>query len=235
VRSGGQRNAWRARAVGNGFGMGLTLITLGYLAQHQGNLARARALLAESLAYVREVRDTHSIALCVAALAGVAGRKGLVERAVRLFAAVQAVFEQLKAVPGRAHRIEIEHNVAAARAQLDDAAFTAAWAEGRAMSLEQAIDDALDARGDAAGEGALAPDDAGQGGGWSPARPTARLTAREVAVLTVVAEGATDQEIAARLGLRPRTVTTYLTSIYAKLAVRTRTAAVRVAREQDLI
>ena len=42
-------------------------------------------------------------------------------------------------------------------------------------------------------------------------------------------------EIAARLGLRPRTVTTYLTHIYAKLEVRTRTAAVRVAREQHLI
>ena len=54
-------------------------------------------------------------------------------------------------------------------------------------------------------------------------------------MLRVVAEGATDQDVAARLGLRPRTVTTYLSSIYAKLAVRTRTAAVRVAREQHLI
>ena len=54
-------------------------------------------------------------------------------------------------------------------------------------------------------------------------------------MLTVVVEGATDQEVAARLGLRPRTVTTYLTRIYAKLDVRTRTAAVRVAREQHVM
>ena len=57
-----------------------------------------------------------------------------------------------------------------------------------------------------------------------------RLTARESEVLGLVAEGYLDQEVAARLGLRPRTVSSYLTSIYAKLEVRTRTAAVRVAR-----
>ena len=44
-----------------------------------------------------------------------------------------------------------------------------------------------------------------------------------------------DQEVAARLGLRCRTVTSYPTNIYAKLEVGTRTAAVRAAREQELI
>ena len=75
----------------------------------------------------------------------------------------------------------------------------------------------------------------GQADGSARPRQATHLTAREVEVLSVVAEGATDQEVAARLGLRPRTVTTYLTRIYAKLDVRTRTAAVRVAREQHLI
>lgn len=36
-----------------------------------------------------------------------------------------------------------DRNVAAVRAQLDEATFAAAWAEGRAMILEQAIDYAL--------------------------------------------------------------------------------------------
>jgi len=34
---------------------------------------------------------------------------------------------------------EFDHWLAAAHAQLDDAAFTAAWAEGRAMTLEQGV------------------------------------------------------------------------------------------------
>jgi hypothetical protein len=37
----------------------------------------------------------------------------------------------------------MDHDVAAVRAQLDDATFAAAWAEGQAMSLEQAVAYAL--------------------------------------------------------------------------------------------
>jgi len=39
---------------------------------------------------------------------------------------------------------EFDHYVAIVRAQLDPAAFAKAWAEGRAMSQEQAIAFALD-------------------------------------------------------------------------------------------
>jgi DNA-binding NarL/FixJ family response regulator len=62
-----------------------------------------------------------------------------------------------------------------------------------------------------------------------------RLTAREIAVLRIVAEGARDREVALRLGLRPRTVSSYLTQFYRKLQVSTRTAAVHAATEYDLL
>ena len=120
--------------------------------------------------------------------------------------------------------------MASARAKLGQTTWEAAWAEGRALTLEQAIAEARTAVGDETAP-AAAPPDAGR----ARARQTAHLTAREVDVLRVVAEGATDQEVAARLGLRPRTVTSYLSSIYTKLDVRTRTAAVHVAREQNQI
>ena len=107
--------------------------------------------------------------------------------------------------------------------------------EGRALTLEQAVAYALEMVDDGPATAAGAPPNAGPSRGWSSTRPTRRLTAREIDVLKVVAEGATDQDVAAQLGLRPRTVTTYLTRIYAKLDVRTRTAAVRVAREQHVI
>jgi predicted ATPase len=45
-----------------------------------------------------------------------------------------------------AHRIEIDRNMAAARAQVEAAVWDAAWAEGRAMPLERAIVYALDER-----------------------------------------------------------------------------------------
>lgn len=62
-----------------------------------------------------------------------------------------------------------------------------------------------------------------------------RLTLREREVLTVAAEGLTSREIAVRLGVRERTVTTHLGNIYGKLGVGSRLAAVRVAARSGLV
>jgi DNA-binding CsgD family transcriptional regulator/tetratricopeptide (TPR) repeat protein len=61
-----------------------------------------------------------------------------------------------------------------------------------------------------------------------------RLTEREREVLNLVAQGLTDADVAERLFLSPRTVSTHLTSIYSKLDVSSRTAATRVASEHGL-
>jgi len=61
------------------------------------------------------------------------------------------------------------------------------------------------------------------------------LTHREWEVLNVAAEGLTAREIAGRLGVRERTVTTHLTRIYGKLGVRSRVAAIRVATLSGLV
>ncbi len=55
------------------------------------------------------------------------------------------------------------------------------------------------------------------------------LSEREAEVLAWVAEGKTNPEIAAILGLSPRTVGNHLARIYARLGVETRTAAARIA------
>jgi len=63
----------------------------------------------------------------------------------------------------------------------------------------------------------------------------ARLTHREREVLTVAAEGLTAREIADRLGVRERTVTTHLARIYAKLGVGNRLSAIRLASSSGLV
>jgi DNA-binding CsgD family transcriptional regulator len=57
-------------------------------------------------------------------------------------------------------------------------------------------------------------------------RPDVGLTAREREVLTWVARGKTNPEIARLLWLAPSTVSKHLENVYAKLGVKTRTAAV---------
>ena len=61
------------------------------------------------------------------------------------------------------------------------------------------------------------------------------LTAREREVLRVAAEGLTARQIATRLGVQERTVTTHLTRIYDKLGVGSRVAAIRVAVHAGLV
>ncbi|KPH97701.1 MULTISPECIES: response regulator transcription factor [unclassified Streptomyces] len=66
-----------------------------------------------------------------------------------------------------------------------------------------------------------------------PERP--RLSDREVAVLRLVSEGATNAEIGRRLFVAESTVKTHLLRIFGKLEVTDRTAAVTTAMRHDLL
>ncbi len=61
------------------------------------------------------------------------------------------------------------------------------------------------------------------------------LTAREQEVLVAIASGERSKEVGARLGITRRTVESYLNSIYTKLNVDSRTAAVVIAIERGLL
>jgi DNA-binding NarL/FixJ family response regulator len=67
----------------------------------------------------------------------------------------------------------------------------------------------------------------------APAASFSTLSDQETRVLARVAEGKTDKEIAAELGLQPKTVRNYLERIFEKLGVNCRTqAAVMFDRRQ---
>ena len=74
----------------------------------------------------------------------------------------------------------------------------------------------------------------------APASPTPgnsafQLTEREQEVLAGIAAGERSKEVGARLGITRRTVESYLNSIYTKLNVDSRAAAVAVAIERGLL
>ena len=74
--------------------------------------------------------------------------------------------------------------------------------------------------------------------GGSAAAPTANdagLSRREIQVLQALAEGLSNQEIAARLFLAEQTVKFHLSSVYRKLEAKNRTEAVRIAVRSGIV
>ncbi|MBB6634602.1 response regulator [Cohnella thailandensis] len=67
------------------------------------------------------------------------------------------------------------------------------------------------------------------------ARESAQLSEKERLVLQAIAQGFRNKDIAADLGISERTVKAYLTGLYNKLGVDSRTQAVAVATERGLV
>jgi tetratricopeptide repeat protein len=131
------------REVGESESLIHALGGMGHLARDEGDYVRARSLYEESLVLRREVGDRFALAQSLEDLAVLAGREQQSERAVRLLGAGEAFCETLGARPPVADDTDYERTVSEGRTALGEAAFAAAWAEGRAMSLEQAVAYAL--------------------------------------------------------------------------------------------
>jgi predicted ATPase/class 3 adenylate cyclase/Tfp pilus assembly protein PilF len=116
----------------------------GWVALLRGDPDQAKALYTESLRLRREVGEKLMIGNSLKALASAAAARGEAERTAKLFGAV----EMLDEVMGGSQATEDDtlHGpyLAAARSQLDEAAWQEAWAEGRAMTLDKAISYALE-------------------------------------------------------------------------------------------
>ncbi len=116
-----------------------------WVALHGGDYHKAKALFEESLRLSNEYGNKNGTTISLAGFASVLEMTGKPEQAARLFGAVESLLEGI-GMAGRmdpSDQKEFDHYVAAVRAQLDEAAVAKAWAEGRAMTLEQAVEFAL--------------------------------------------------------------------------------------------
>jgi tetratricopeptide (TPR) repeat protein len=135
--------------LGDQRGIAVSLFNLGFVAHHNKNYQQAAALFSESLDLFEKHGGKRGVVDCLMGLAGVAASVRQPVQAARLLGAMEAQREALHIGPmaaSYADRVEFDRYVAIARAQLDEASFTAAWEEGRAMTLEQAIEYALSVR-----------------------------------------------------------------------------------------
>jgi hypothetical protein len=107
-------------------------------AQAQRGYVRAGALQRESLRVFRALGQKRDTLLCLEGLARVAEAQGSARRSAVLYSAVAALREATGAQVPPLDRAGYAFSLERARTQLDQAAFAAAFTEGRAMPLERA-------------------------------------------------------------------------------------------------
>jgi tetratricopeptide (TPR) repeat protein len=122
----------------------VSLKGLGDVAYSQEDYETAQALYEEALTIDRELGAKGNIAKSLRAFAALAAVRGQAERAARLFGAAEALREAIGSPLAPVDRAEYDRSLAAARAALGEEGFAAAWAAGRALSLEAAMAFALD-------------------------------------------------------------------------------------------
>jgi predicted ATPase/DNA-binding CsgD family transcriptional regulator len=132
--------------------------------------------------------------------------------AARLFGAADALRQRIGSVRFMVHAAAHDDAVVRAREAFGDNDFDVAWAEGAALSTEEAIAYAQRGRGERQRPTS----------GWGSLTPTER------AVVGLVSEGLANKAIAARLFISLRTVESHLTHVYAKLGL---TSRVQLAQE----
>jgi transcriptional regulator with XRE-family HTH domain len=112
------------------------------VATAQGEYGRAKASLTEALALFGDLGQRNGIVHALEGVAGLAAAQGDARRAARLYGGAEVLREVIRNPLAPFDRTEYDRYVAAARAQLDEAAFAAAWAEGRALLPDQAVAEA---------------------------------------------------------------------------------------------
>lgn len=134
-------------------------------------------------------------------LAGLAAQAASYPEAARFVGAAEAVRQRTGEVWYQIYQGDYEALITQLRDAMGQNDFDAAWAEGAALSLEEAIAYAQRGRGERKRPSS----------GWGS------LTPAELDVVRLVSEGLGNKEIATRLFISPRTVETYLTHVYTKL------------------
>jgi predicted ATPase/class 3 adenylate cyclase/DNA-binding CsgD family transcriptional regulator len=186
---------------------------------------RARVAIAQN-ALEQAERDAHDALrigadlrakLCVPdifeSLAILASKDSSYREAARLLGSAHAIRREMGSVRYKVWDAGYEASAAAVREALGESDFDSAWAEGAGLSIEEAIAYAQRGRGQRKRPTS----------GWGSLTPT------ELDVVRLVSEGLTNNDIATRLFVSPRTVQTHLTHVYTKLGLTSRVQLVQEA------
>ena len=194
-------------ALGHRESIAISIENLATVALQSGDGEDATTLFREALHRYADLGEQDGVADALDGLGAVLP-SGL---AVQLIAAADAIRERTGVPRTATQQARHEARLTEFRAAVGPAAFLRLWRSGAELSLDAAV----------ALAGPISP-----GQSMSARRLHRRLTAREREVLAHVVQGSTAKEIAARLGLSPRTVERHLANTYAKVGARGRADAI---------
>jgi len=110
-----------------------------HLERRQGHIAQARPLYRETILEWQNLGHRAAVAHELECFAMIAKAQEEEQRAAQLFGAAEALRENIHIPMTPLERVEYDHEVNDLRNNMDEAAFAKAWADGRTMSMEQAI------------------------------------------------------------------------------------------------
>jgi non-specific serine/threonine protein kinase len=202
------------RARGHSEGIAITIGEIAQIARARGDHERAATLCAECLPVFQAQGLKLHLAVGLSVTAWVADARGQRARAARLFGAADALRQSIGAPVPLAEQSESNRVVARTRTALGAARFDAAFAEGQALTQDDAVQVALTGR--------IAPRVAESG----PA-----LSRREREVVLLLARGLSNREIADAMVVSQLTAATHVRNILRKLGLDRRTQVATWAAE----
>jgi DNA-binding CsgD family transcriptional regulator len=189
----------------------LGLATLG-LGEHE----RAIGSFEEALVTSQDMGRTPQVIETLEGMASLAGAMGKATRAARLWAAAEAARQATGIIAFSPGELALhEPHLALASSQLGDEAWQEALDQGRAMSLEEAVEYALSKEADQP-VATIAQDP------LAYAEPRDELTPREREVVVLVARGLTNRQVSIELSISERTAGNHVAKILRKLGLRSR-------------
>jgi predicted ATPase/DNA-binding CsgD family transcriptional regulator len=211
-----EESASRLRDIGATRDLASVLHNWGHACLHLGDIGHARLRFRESMELQQAQRSTQGLAECLIGFAALAIVHGLPGAGALLLAAAETLGGPRIASAWAATRMEYEHYLARARAQLTETEFQMEQAAGCALSLEQAVAFAQQLPLNAPASHAKGPH-------------SDALTVRERDVVALVAQGKSNGEIADDLVVSKRTVEKHIANILARLRLANRAQIVRWA------
>lgn len=219
------------RELGNRWSIARLLACLASMATFQGDDAKADLLFEESLAILKNVEDQELLASFLAELAPTVLALGNLTWAAQLWGNAESLREAIGIPLTMDAHVSYHRMLTSTRTKLGETIFATAWSSGRTMTLEQVL-----SRLDSTTMPPSTSTEASLNASTKNSVPySAGLTKREGEVLCLLAQGLSDAQVAAKLTLSRRTVNWYLTSIYSKLHVSSRSAATRYALDHHLV